>query len=144
MYNFNAEVSKVLRLVIHSLYTNKDVFLRELISNASDACEKTRYLEDVNNLPLTDVASNEGLTTSFDRYYEVGFDTGDFVDNDLHREPLWIRNLNKNAHIRYKDTHGYLSHKIIGLYKYMEYLTKNDLWLRVGGIYMITGIDDDY
>lgn len=45
MYNFNAEVSKVLKLVIHSIYTNKDIFLRELISNASDACEKARYLE---------------------------------------------------------------------------------------------------
>lgn len=43
-HRFNAEVSKVLKLVIHSLYTNRDIFLRELISNASDACEKLRYL----------------------------------------------------------------------------------------------------
>ena len=41
---FQAEVSKLLNIVAHSLYSEREVFLRELISNAADACDKLRYL----------------------------------------------------------------------------------------------------
>jgi molecular chaperone HtpG len=46
---FGADVGKVLELMIHSLYTNKEIFIRELISNSSDACDKLRYLSQTNN-----------------------------------------------------------------------------------------------
>ncbi|MGB4191586.1 MAG: molecular chaperone HtpG [Rickettsiales bacterium] len=45
---FDTEVGKILQLMIHSLYANKDIFLRELISNSSDACDKLRYLSITN------------------------------------------------------------------------------------------------
>ena len=44
---FGAEVDKILHIMIHSLYTNKEIFMRELVSNASDACDKLRYLSQI-------------------------------------------------------------------------------------------------
>jgi len=53
-FTFDVEVGKILNLMINSLYTNKDVALRELISNASDACDKLRYLAAQNPDLLSD------------------------------------------------------------------------------------------
>jgi len=63
---FQAEVAQLLHLVTHSLYSNKEIFLRELISNASDACDKLRY-EALNNSGLYEDSPNLDIRVSFDK-----------------------------------------------------------------------------
>ncbi len=64
--SFQAEVAQLLHLVTHSLYSNKEIFLRELISNASDACDKLRF-EALNNNALYEDAPNLDVRISFDK-----------------------------------------------------------------------------
>ena len=63
--SFQAEVKQILHLVTHSLYSNKEIFLRELVSNASDACDKLRF-EALNNPALFEDAPNLEVRVAFD------------------------------------------------------------------------------
>jgi molecular chaperone HtpG len=63
--SFQAEVKQILHLVTHSLYSNKEIFLRELVSNASDACDKLRF-EALNNADLYEGQPNLEVRVSFD------------------------------------------------------------------------------
>ena len=63
--SFQAEVKQILHLVTHSLYSNKEIFLRELVSNASDACDKLRY-EALDQPELYEDAPNLEVRVSFD------------------------------------------------------------------------------
>jgi molecular chaperone HtpG len=64
--SFQAEVKQILHLVTHSLYSNKEIFLRELVSNASDACDKLRF-EALNDAALYEDAPNLEVRVSFDK-----------------------------------------------------------------------------
>ncbi|WP_028995370.1 molecular chaperone HtpG [Azonexus hydrophilus] len=63
---FQAEVKQLLQLMIHSLYSNKEIFLRELVSNASDACDKLRF-EALNNGALYGDDSELKIRIAFDK-----------------------------------------------------------------------------
>ncbi len=64
--SFQAEVAQLLHLVTHSLYSNKEIFLRELVSNASDACDKLRF-EALNDNALYEDAPNLEVRVGFDK-----------------------------------------------------------------------------
>ena len=53
--NFQAETKELLNLMIHSIYTHKEIFLRELISNSSDAIDKLKF----NSLTDSEILSND-------------------------------------------------------------------------------------
>ena len=63
---FQTEVKQLLHLMIHSLYSNKEIFLRELVSNASDACDKLRF-EAINSAGLFENDSELKIRVSFDK-----------------------------------------------------------------------------
>jgi molecular chaperone HtpG len=64
-HEFQAEVNQILHLMIHSLYSNKEIFLRELISNSSDACDKLNF-ESLTNGSLLEDAGELAIDILFD------------------------------------------------------------------------------
>ncbi len=63
---FQAEVKQLLHLMIHSLYSNKEIFLRELVSNASDACDKLRF-EAIDQPDLLEGGGELHIRVDFDK-----------------------------------------------------------------------------
>ena len=65
-HGFTADVARLLELMAHSVYSERDVFLRELVSNAADACEKLRY-EALSNEALAAKAGAPLVTIALDK-----------------------------------------------------------------------------
>ena len=87
-YQFQTEVNQLLKLIIHSMYSNKDIFLREIVSNASDALDKLKYLT-VSNDAYKSLAFDPKIDITFDEKANVltvqdcgiGMDDKDLGDN---------------------------------------------------------------
>jgi len=73
---FEAEVNQLLKLMIHSLYSNQEIFLRELVSNASDACDKLRF-EAIADNSLLENDNDLRVVVEFDQEAGVVSLTGD-------------------------------------------------------------------
>ena len=85
---FQAEVSELLHLMVHSVYSETDIFLRELISNASDACDKLRYEAIANpeliadgELPKIRIVPNKKDNTLTIADTGIGMDRQELIDN---------------------------------------------------------------
>ncbi len=87
-YQFQTEVNQLLTLIIHSLYSNKDIFLREIVSNASDALDKLKYLtlsdDAYKSLPFDpriDISFEEENKILVVKDTGIGMDSEDLTEN---------------------------------------------------------------
>jgi molecular chaperone HtpG len=87
-HQFQTEVSRLLHLIIHSLYSNREIFLRELVSNASDALDKLKYLtvaddayKSLNFDPRIDISFNKEAKTLTISDNGIGMNEADLIDS---------------------------------------------------------------
>jgi len=87
-HHFQAEIQQLLEIVIHSLYTDKEIFVRELISNAADACERLRFNQSAGRgsyqpelAPAISVTTDEKANTISIVDTGVGMTHGELVEN---------------------------------------------------------------
>ena len=92
-HSFQAEIQQLLSIVIHSLYTDREVFVRELVSNAADACEKLRFLQASGQASSADEGPSISITADEKESTLTIADTG----VGMNRDEL-VQNLGTIAH----------------------------------------------
>ena len=161
---FDAEVGKVLNLMINSIYTNKDIFLRELISNASDACDKLRY-QSINNPKLVGEDPDFLITVQVDKAKKtitvsdngIGMSREDLINNlgtiagSGTQKFLEQFTSNKKADLQLIGQFGVGFYSAFMVAKHIEVITKRAgdqdtyLWSSDGkGEYYIEKCNEDY
>ena len=138
--SFQAEVSRLLDIVAHSLYSEKEVFLRELISNASDACDRLRYAAltepqlsaDDPNLGITLIADKDARTLTITDN-GIGMSRADLVANlgTIARSGT-SEFMNKLSGDAKKDI-GLIGQFGVGFYSAFMVATKVDVYTRKAG-----------
>src|SRR5436305_107541 len=117
-HHFQAEIQQLLNIVVHSLYTDKEIFVRELISNAADACEKLRFTQSAGKAVYQpEIGPGISINTD-DKAQTITFtDTGIGMTRDELNgkrlntvQAIWARNKNEIKEEEYNEFYQYVGH----------------------------------
>ena len=139
-HEFQTEVNQLLKLIIHSMYSNKDIFLREIVSNASDALDKLKYLtvsddkyKSLTFSPRIDITFNEDKKILTIQDCGIGMD-----EDDLNNNLGTIARSGTKAFIDHLSESGSSSNDLIGqfgvgFYSAFMAASKIDVYTRKAG-----------
>ncbi len=139
-FQFETEVRQLLKLMIHSLYTHKEVFLRELISNASDACDKLRFaaltdgaLKSEAGEPLIRIRHDEKQRTISVSDNGIGMSRGEVMENIGTIARSGTKRFVEAAQAKKGDDLSLIGQFGVGFYSAFMVAEKVELWTRRAG-----------
>jgi len=139
-FQFETEVRQLLKLMIHSLYTHKEVFLRELISNASDACDKLRFaaltdgaLKSEAGEPLIRIRHDEKQRTISVSDNGIGMSRGEVMENIGTIARSGTKRFVEAAQAQKGDDLSLIGQFGVGFYSAFMVAEKVELWTRRAG-----------